>query len=1423
SPYGSASPITTNPDTGKPYGPQFPPTTIRDDVRIHKLVLDHLGVKSVAVAIGGSMGGMAVLEWPLCSPPGYIRHVIPLATSARHSAWCISWGEAQRQSIYSDPLYQDGFYSTQPASGLAAARMSALLTYRSRDSFESRFGRKPQLGRVDPDPDSTNPDRQQGGGGEPLEFHNDGHRNATRRSPEPPKSPNNLPSKPSIFSAQSYLRYQGDKFIARFDANCYIHITRKMDTHDVARGRAVAVGESQALAQILATLPPRALVISIETDGLFTTTEQRELAAHIPDAELVVIPSPDGHDGFLLEFKQIDMYVQRFLRREFPEIYEKEVEVEVDGDFEVKKTSVFGEAEVDITRWQDEIPNITKQYRVVYDVLPAVTVPVSNRESSGRTPSRRLLSSLNLWTRSKLSTKYSTKSRGSITSVMSSVDSEVAPNGLTNGTTNHEAPESVTTQFDPLVFRSYLLALLPPVIGADPSELESLFDEEFEEKVSRFATDSTSSMYVVKIKEEVEDDALPIYTYELTPHLVYHPTHVTTLALIKRGHSLDPLTPLASQLHMMNLFGGEDTPYEGLHAVVSSGVKPWFDAFVGARSSGRDGGDTRMGIPMTKKKFAELELALLHLQQNVEIPETHLVIHPVIQRAVEQANSTNTPPNISNIPPNLLNDSTFLNSLQAHVNSWIKAIQAVTKLNRDVASGTASQEINFWLSLERALDGIETQLRSDEVNMVINCLRNAKRFRATVSFIADTGLKDATDMVHKYNQLMKDFPLNELLSATDLDKIEESLTLIFAHINRKLKLSPYPIRRALPLVEAISRDFKLRMQGTEIWVAAENAYNERVSRVENQIIARLRDRLGTARNANEMFRVFSKFNALFVRPKIRGAIQEYQTQLIDSVKEDIKHLHDKMRDLPPIAGAIIWARQIERQLLTYMKRVEDVLGKGWELYAEGQKLQSESTAFRKKLETRPVFDAWLHDINRRNMSVDGRLFEIVRLRGGGFQLAVNFDPQIITLFKEVRNLLWLNFQVPHAITNMAKDAKKVYPHAVSLMETVRTYGQTLDLVENNKGIEWLVAEYRNESQRMISKGEGFLLFTGLDYADANDPQDKTNNVIDLYKDITRSVEDLATCSYTTEAFSELLSKVQAAIDRLNLEGYANLEHWVAELDKKIEDILLQRLTQIIHVWCTEFDRVDDNDLRRDTLPLRDILNKRRGDKRSKEERFLEGNMTLKPIVHEIRIQNQVIFLDPPIEYARANWIQQLHDWLGVVCRLRRIQSSRYEIGLQMQGATVTEMNYTSLLTRFSDNTLERPFSLIEMKVQQLKDYVAKWLQFQSLWDLEAEYVFNRLGDSLANWQQLLTEIKKARSTFDTSETQKSFGVCIIDYEQVQARVNAKYDAWQRDILSRFGVKLGNVMKEMHASILKARNDLEHQSIEGLVGGTARRF
>lgn len=126
----------------------------------------------------------------------------------------------------------------------------------------------------------------------------------------------------------------------------------------------------------------------------------------------------------------------------------------------------------------------------------------------------------------------------------------------------------------------------------------------------------------------------------------------------------------------------------------------------------------------------------------------------------------------------------------------------------------------------------------------------------------------------------------------------------------------------------------------------------------------------------------------------------------------------------------------------------------------------------------------------------------------------------------------------------------------------------------------------------------------------------------------------------------------------------------------------------------------------------------------------------------------------------------------------------------------------------------KPFALIEAKVRDVADYVDRWLQFQSLWDLEGDYVYNQLGDSLAAWQKLLLDIRRTRATFDNSDTSRSFGCATVNYEQVQNKVNAKYDAWQRDILVRFGARLGASIRETHAAVFKARRDLESHSIEG---------
>ncbi|CAO3598448.1 unnamed protein product [Absidia cylindrospora] len=1037
-----------------------------------------------------------------------------------------------------------------------------------------------------------------------------------------------------------------------------------------------------------------------------------------------------------------------------------------------------------------------------------------------------------------------------------------------------------------------------------------------------------------------------------------------------------------------------------------------------------------MGVPMAKKKMAELELSLLHLQQNVEIPEISLNIHPVVQKAVDKCREQNRRVTVEAVDSTLFSDSTFLNKLQGDVNGWIKEIQKVTKMSRDPASGTAIQEINFWLSMERALEKIDEQLKSDQITLTLDILKHAKRFHATVSFIADTGLKEGMELVHKYNQLMKDFPLNELLSATDVDKIRESLVLIFGHLNKKLKLSPYPIRRALPLVEAISRDLNDQLlkvlgsrrmmymeyddferttsgaeavfhtwdelikeftnvardvtrkrsekflpikinpahaklqervifvrefrkqheqlhqtivrvmtspraktstvvvdgqvksvleeesvsisdinaveevklayesvknidildvspEGTEIWVQAENVYNERVSRVENQIIARLRDRLGTAKNANEMFRVFSKFNALFVRPKIRGAIQEYQTQLIDSVKEDINKLHDKfkmqyryseayhmaqLRDLPPISGAIIWARQIDRQLSLYMKRVEDVLGKGWELYAEGQKLENESKSFRKKLDTRLIYENWLQEITKRDLSVSGRIFEISRNRAqkNTLILGVNFDGQIITLFKEVRNLLWLNFQVPHTISNVAKDAKRVYPFAVSLMETVRTFSQTVHKVNRNPDVSTLVAGYRNEVHGMVTKGinlrwdyfvntydahhrplsylTGTLTGTPLDSRENRHVtfvrefanvvsvfQDKVDSLIGYYEDINKGIDEMKACPYQVDRFEDILGRIQKVIDRLNLENYSNLDQWVAGLDKRIEAELVGRLQQAIKSWINTFQGVTEEMV----IPEVSASKSRRKRKTgatgaSREGAIVDEKIVVDPkspdvkpalqtLIHEIRIRNQVMYLDPPIEQARTSWWSQLHDWLAIICHLPRIQSSRYEGGLSVKDNPSIEKDYASLLTCMGDGSLEQAYQIIENKVRQVSEYVNIWLQYQSLWDLESSHVFSILEDDLVKWQQILLEIKKARSTFDNSETEQSFGPLVVDYEQVQSKVNQKYDQWQKDILNKFGSMLGTSMRDFHTSVSKGRFELEQQSIESNSTGEAVTF
>jgi homoserine O-acetyltransferase len=261
--YGTTGPTSIDPATGKPYAAHFPTITIRDMVHLQARLVETLGIESLQMVIGGSLGGMQVLEWAVMYPDR-VRAIAPLAAPGRHSAWCIGLSEAQRQAIYADPNWQGGFYppDQQPVHGLAAARMMAMTTYRSWTSFAQRFGR-------------------------------------------------NYQSDAAQFAITSYLNYQGQKLVERFDANTYITLTLAMDRHDLTR-------PDRPYETVLQNIPHPTLIVAITSDILYPAIEQQELARLIPHAELQWLDSPHGHDAFLMDMEALNQMVLQF-RQHLPQ------------------------------------------------------------------------------------------------------------------------------------------------------------------------------------------------------------------------------------------------------------------------------------------------------------------------------------------------------------------------------------------------------------------------------------------------------------------------------------------------------------------------------------------------------------------------------------------------------------------------------------------------------------------------------------------------------------------------------------------------------------------------------------------------------------------------------------------------------------------------------------------------------------------------------------------------------------------------------------------------------------------------------------------------------------------------------------------------------------------------------------------------
>jgi homoserine O-acetyltransferase len=267
---GTTGPSSINPETGKPYGMQFPMITIRDMVRLQKMLVEHLGIEKLLAVAGGSMGGMQALEWSVAYPDN-VASCLAIATTARHGAQQIAFNEVGRQAIMADPDFHGGDYyevNAKPARGLSVARMVGHITYMSDESMRTKFGR-----------------RLRGKDSFSFDFS-------------------------AEFEVESYLRYRGSRFVDRFDANSYLYITKAMDYFDLAANHAT-------LPAALDQAKARFLVISFSSDWLYPSYQSLEIVSALrsrnKDVAYVQLESNYGHDAFLVEVDEQSVLVSGFL------------------------------------------------------------------------------------------------------------------------------------------------------------------------------------------------------------------------------------------------------------------------------------------------------------------------------------------------------------------------------------------------------------------------------------------------------------------------------------------------------------------------------------------------------------------------------------------------------------------------------------------------------------------------------------------------------------------------------------------------------------------------------------------------------------------------------------------------------------------------------------------------------------------------------------------------------------------------------------------------------------------------------------------------------------------------------------------------------------------------------------------------------
>lgn len=601
-----------------------------------------------------------------------------------------------------------------------------------------------------------------------------------------------------------------------------------------------------------------------------------------------------------------------------------------------------------------------------------------------------------------------------------------------------------------------------------------------------------------------------------------------------------------------------------------------------------------------------------------------------------------------------------------------------------------------------------------------------------------------------------------------------------------------------------------------------------------------------------MFGVFARFNLLLTRNRVQSAVKEFQMQLITTVAEAVEKLQSKftlkyeaspaarisrLRGIPPVAGKILWAKQMERQVQTLMERMGDVLGPNWGQQLEGRQLSKSGDELLAKLDARSYFRNWVTEWERElSSSVHNKLNSypvLIENQQGKLVARVNFDEKSELLFKEIRHLKWLGFtkDIPRTLVMVSDEATARYSYAVAIKTALRSYQAVRVLITTE--LEPLVMPQLLEIREIISEAFDVKLSSSTAVSKKRRVRWDTNEMTDWVTRLTESVtkfEDrveqlLRACDkvdialnlmdkvdYNANMFLGVLSSIQKTIDEMSLSGYSDLDSWVNVVGDKMAEVLAKRLEKALKGW---------NKALRFSKKKVDVISTEEKDEavgRDDEEDGIEMAILPTKVNLEIVLRNQEISASPSLPSVRAHFLDTLHSYIGTVCNLPKPRGGRYEVFDSITAKSSKESedsteNFDDLLGLVPVEIVSEAYTCIEHHVSEAAVFVDQWLAYQTLWDTQVPDVAAVVGTDVQKWQTLLAEAAEARSTLDLSASVAEFGLVTVRYGKVQSQINLKYDSWQKELQASFATILGQCISEIHQTILNTKTKLEETTLD----------